>query len=509
MTMMWKILFSSILLLAFLNKNEVAEADNILLLSWPLFSHVQSLASMGRELSKLSHTSYLPITEDLVEHFKTYKGVKIMHMKNDPNLLTFIEMGMQLLYKNSNITFKQLQETMDAICDNLLLDEDWFQSLKAINATIAVVDYVFMSNCLAIIPYRLSIPYVFQGLNFEHCAISRTPWLPSTFPHQALINSDQMNFYDRLENSFVTMSTYFKRLNGAPLKSVKTYAPEKPDITFTSLMQQADLYLIETDTVLDYPFPTLPNVISIGGISTRPASALKGDLRKFADESNHGIIVVSFGSFVEELPKKVIAKMELAFQDIKYSVIWKRPDSKQLAPNIFVTKWLPQNDLLGHPKTKLFITHCGNNGQFEALYHGVPMLGFPVFAEQYHNGHRIQIKGYGISMDLFNYSKDELVSNINELIENPKYKAKIKIASEIYRSQPEHPAAKGARYIDHVIKYGGDYLRSSCQTMPLYQYFMLDIYLVIFVIFIILTLIVSIVIRKCYLHFTKKNTKLD
>lgn len=313
MTMVQRILFSSVLLSALLNTNKVAEADNILLLSWPLFSHVQALASMARELSKFSHTSYLPITEDLVGSFKTYKGVKVMHMKSDPNLLTFTDMGMRLLYKDSNVTFKQLQDIMDVICDNLLLDEDWFQSLKAINATIAVVDYVFMSNCLAIIPYKLSIPYVFQGINFEHYAISRTPWLPSTFPHLALINTDQMNFYDRLENSFITMSSYFKRLNGAPLKSVKTYAPEKPDITFVRLMQQADLYLIETDTVLEYPFPTLPNVVYIGGISTRPASALKGDLRKFVDESSHGIIVVSFGSFLEELPKEIIAKMELAF----------------------------------------------------------------------------------------------------------------------------------------------------------------------------------------------------
>ncbi|XP_036362980.1 UDP-glucuronosyltransferase 1A1-like isoform X3 [Octopus sinensis] len=432
-----------------------------------------------------------------------------MQMKSDPNLLTFTEKGMQLLYKDSNVTFKQLQEIMDVICDNLLFDEDWFQSLKAVNATIAVIDYVFMSNCLAIIPYRLSIPYVFQGLNFQHYAISRTPWLPSTFPHQGLINSDKMNFYDRLENSFVTMSAYFRRLNGAPQKSVKTFAPQKPDITFTSLMQQADLYLIETDTVLDYPIPTLPNVVSIGGISTRPASALKGDLRKFVDESNHGIIVVSFGSFLEELPKEVIAKMELAFQEIKYSVVWKRPDAKQLAPNIFVTKWLPQNDLLGHPKTKLFITHCGINGLFEALYHGVPILGLPVFADQFQNGLQMHVKEYGISMDIYNYNKDELVSNINELIENSKYKTNIKLASEIFHSRPEHPAERAARYVDHVIKYGGDYLRSPSQNMPLYQFLMLDIYATFLAIIIAVVLVVKFVVSKCYRCCFAKKEKTE
>lgn len=201
--------------------------------------------------------------------------------------------------------------------------------------------------------------------------------------------------------------------------------------------------------------------------------------------------------------------MEMAFKEIKYDVIWKLSASKDIAPNIFVTKWLPQNDLLGHPKTKLFITHCGNNGQFEALYHGVPMLGFPVFADQSHNGHRMQVKGYGISMDMFNYTKEELVSTIKELIVNPKYQKNIKTASEIFRSRPESPAARSARYIDHVIKYGGDYLRSPFQSMPLYQFLMLDIYAVFLAVFIVSLCFIKCVIRKCYRCCCVKKKKMD
>lgn len=36
----------------------------------------------------------------------------------------------------------------------------------------------------------------------------------------------------------------------------------------------------------------------------------------------------------------------------------------------------------GHPKTVLFFTHCGMHGVLEALHHGVPMVGMPVFADQ-------------------------------------------------------------------------------------------------------------------------------
>jgi UDP:flavonoid glycosyltransferase YjiC (YdhE family) len=54
----------------------------------------------------------------------------------------------------------------------------------------------------------------------------------------------------------------------------------------------------------------------------------------------------------------------------------------QVPENVYLQPWLPQNDILGQSNTVLFITHCGNNGLYEALYHGVPVLGIPLFSEQ-------------------------------------------------------------------------------------------------------------------------------
>ena len=45
--------------------------------------------------------------------------------------------------------------------------------------------------------------------------------------------------------------------------------------------------------------------------------------------------------------------------------------------NLFLSNWVPQREILSHPKTKLFLTHCGANGVIEAIYFGVAMLGFP------------------------------------------------------------------------------------------------------------------------------------
>ncbi|ESO01580.1 hypothetical protein HELRODRAFT_174537 [Helobdella robusta] len=136
--------------------------------------------------------------------------------------------------------------------------------------------------------------------------------------------------------------------------------------------------------------------------------------------------------------------------------------------------WLPPNDLLGHPSTQLFITHCGNNGQHEALYHGVPMLGFPLFAEQDKNARKIIALDYGITMDILSFTKTKSFENIQEVIHNPKYKTTIQRVSKAFREQPMTARQKTVFWIEHVIKHGGDPLRSSAMDLPMYQFLCFD-----------------------------------
>ncbi|ESO01582.1 hypothetical protein HELRODRAFT_81526, partial [Helobdella robusta] len=169
--------------------------------------------------------------------------------------------------------------------------------------------------------------------------------------------------------------------------------------------------------------------------------------------------------------------------------------------NTLILDWLPQNDVLGHPSTKLFITHCGNNGIHEALYHGVPMLGFPLFAEQGENCRRMIAFEFGIKMDIFTFTEAELVENVLEILTNPKYKSSIKQMSKVFKDQPMAPLQKALFWMEHVIKHGGSHLRSSAIDLPLYQFLCFDTIAVLLLIITIVTFAVFQVSKFSLLYF--------
>ncbi|KAJ1388267.1 UDP-glycosyltransferase family, conserved site [Sesbania bispinosa] len=49
---------------------------------------------------------------------------------------------------------------------------------------------------------------------------------------------------------------------------------------------------------------------------------------------------------------------------------------------LVVPSWVPQIQVLGHSSTGGFLSHCGWNSVLESVVHGVPIIAWPLFAEQ-------------------------------------------------------------------------------------------------------------------------------
>jgi len=201
---------------------------------------------------------------------------------------------------------------------------------------------------------------------------------------------------------------------------------------------------------------------------------------------------MTFGSISSTLPATIVEKFAEAFRRLDgYRILWRLNNESlhnvELPHNVMIRPWLPQNDLLANPSIKLFIGHGGNSGQFEAIYHAVPIISFPIhfMLDQVRNAHILAHKGYGLSMDLHDFTPDQLVDGVRRITEDKLYKQRVTKASEIFRSQAQSPVERAAFWIEHVCRFGDDHLSSAGHDLPLYSYFMLDVLAVIVITIII------------------------
>ena len=64
------------------------------------------------------------------------------------------------------------------------------------------------------------------------------------------------------------------------------------------------------------------------------------------------------------------------FGKLKQKVLWKweTDHMEDKPPNVMLHKWLPQQDVLGHPNVKLFISHGGQSSFQETICHQKPAV---------------------------------------------------------------------------------------------------------------------------------------
>ncbi|ELU08195.1 hypothetical protein CAPTEDRAFT_74773, partial [Capitella teleta] len=355
----------------------------------------------------------------------------------------------------------------------LTKNEDSLIRLESMGFDLVVVDGYFMTKHKYLIAHRLKLPIVTLTDTLEPW-VTRVPWLPSFVTLNIVPFSDRLTFLERVHNLFLFLAMYSRPLSPQiPRDLLDTYGV----ISVDDVIKTTQLWITTSDVVLDYPKPEMPNMLACGGMATKPARPLTDPWTRIVAEAQNGIVLVSLGSIASTFPTEISRKLLKSFSQLKRTVIWRfnNEDDLKVPSNVFVSEWIPQNDLLAQPKVKVFITHCGNNGQFEAVYHAVPMVAMPIFGDQFHNAKRMVHKQYGLEVMMQCFEPRDLVNATEEVIHNPLYSESIAKASNIFHDRPETPAERAASGVDVILKYGGKHLRSSAVDMPMYQFIMLDV----------------------------------
>ena len=155
------------------------------------------------------------------------------------------------------------------------------------------------------------------------------------------------------------------------------------------------------------------------------------------------VVFLSFGS-KGTFSEVQLKEMAMGLERSGHRFLWvvrsaptsnSEPDLEVLLPEGFmkrtkerglvVKSWAPQSDILSHESVGGFVTHCGWNSVVEAVFHGVPMVAWPLYAEQRMNSAALveQMK-LAIAVEKVEYSsssssspssKEELLVSAEEL----------------------------------------------------------------------------------------------
>ncbi|XP_054084684.1 UDP-glucosyltransferase 2-like [Zeugodacus cucurbitae] len=299
---------------------------------------------------------------------------------------------------------------------------------------------------------------------------------------------DRMNFWQRLENLYAyTMELLYNHLVIIPEQQryYETYFPNAT-LRLTDVRRDFSLLLLNQHYSLNWPSPLVPNAIEVAGmhIDHKP-SKIPDDMEAFINASPIGAIYFSLGSNVKSasLPKHKLQHIMNAFASLPVNVLWKfeKTDLVGKPRNVFINKWFPQSDILAHPKVKLFITHGGMHSLIEAVHYGKPIVGMPVFYDQYLNVEKAVSKGFGLALNFRNFTSADLRDAILKVLENPKYTERAQEISASFHDRPMKPLDAAIYWTEYVLRHkGAPQMRVAARHLNFLQRHSMDTIVLLF-----------------------------
>ncbi|KAI5160266.1 Udp-Glucuronosyltransferase 3A2 [Manis pentadactyla] len=381
--------------------------------------------------------------------------------------------------------FLKFMEQLGLQCSHFLRRTDIMDVLKNENFDLVIVEN--FEYCPYLVAEKLGKPFVSilpSSFGFEMFGLpSPLSYVPVFFS----MLTDHMGFWGRVKNflMFLDFSQKKWQMYSTFDNTIKEHFPEGSRPVLPHLLKKAELWFVNSDFAFEFARPLLPNTVYVGGLMSKPVKPLPPEFEDFiAKFGDSGFVLVALGSSVRVFQSpEILKEMNNAFAQLSQGVIWKCnpsfwPKDIQLAANVKIVGWLPQNDILAHPRIRLFVTHGGINSIMEAIQHGVPLVGISLFGDQPENLLRVETKYLGVSIQLKQLKSDTLALKMKQVIEDKRYKSAAVAASIIRRSHPLTPAQRLVGWINHILQTGGAaHLKPYALQQPWHEQYLLDVFL--------------------------------
>ncbi|XP_056610191.1 UDP-glucuronosyltransferase 1A5-like isoform X3 [Triplophysa dalaica] len=402
-------------------------------------------------------------------------------------------------------TMDMLKTLASRNLESALFNKDLMKKLKDYNFDAILTDP--FEPIGVILGEHLSIPAIYLQLSHPCGADTlaiKCPH-PSSYVPQPLTHfTDRMSFWQRSVNLLRSL------VQPMGCAHMFTNADEiasrvlQKKTSMVEIMSRAALWLMRFDFAFELPRPLMPNMVLVGGLDSKKTKPLPQELEEFVNGSGeHGFVVFTLGSMVSQLPEAKARVFFEAFKQIPQRVLWRYtgPVPEDAPKNVKLMKWLPQNDLLGHPKVKAFITHGGSHGIYEGICNGVPMVMLPLFGDQGDNVQRLVSRGVAESLSIYDLSTEKLLVALKKVITEKRYKENMTKLSAIHRDRPIEPLDLAVFWTEFVMRHkGAEHLKPAAHELNWIQYHSLD---VIGFLLLILVTVIFVTVKSCMFCFRK------
>ncbi|MGD9998637.1 MAG: glycosyltransferase [Ilumatobacteraceae bacterium] len=301
-------------------------------------------------------------------------------------LSTFVQPTWQALIDGAMYCQPQLEEIIERQRPDVLIEDNvnCFPALLT-----AGKPFVRIMSCNPLEVRGSDVPPVFSG----YPVADRTGW------------DDFRAEYDRTHRPMWSAYDDWVRSCGAPAL---------PDLDFIHTSEHLNLYLYPE--VADYTAER-----PLGGTWQRLDSSVRATDEAFEvpeslRDGPGSLIYLSLGSLGSADVELMRRLVDVLGQTPHRYIVSKGPqhDQYELASNMWGAQQVPQTNVL--PLVDLVITHGGNNTTTESFHFGKPMIVLPLFWDQYDNAQRVHETGFGIRLDTYRFTDQQLTGAIERLL---------------------------------------------------------------------------------------------
>ena len=476
-------------------------------------SHNRLLFKLGQELQTRGH-KYTQILPNFAKEIFEDVDIKIFNtsVTNDDiqdwslrlaNVGNF-DRDLYAIFELLTKVVPQYNRIREQYCEDFLKHQDLIAELKA-SADLLLCDVA--NDCCSILADILNITRVevgtvgFGGLYGAYLFGYPDLLMYATLEvSQSLTNTNKFSFLNRLKGVVQYVSYSFLHSHFSLDNLWEKYAKAHSKFKHAANARTTrGIAIILHDFALEQAIPLGANIKVIGAILPEPARKLPEYLEKFMSE-NKVVVLVSLGSIFSNYPAALAQSIADTLSQVSAAVLWQYSGEmpQNLGKNIKIVQWFPNlNDVLGHSSTKVFVTHGGLNSIQESVYHGVPMVIVPMFADQPRRASFLQNNGLGVAIEWRSVSANgQVLKNaIHDVLHNKAYKEKVKKISVIMKDRKMTPTEEGADWIEYALRHDGAlHLTNETIDLPVYKLYMFDVLIFLLV---SVCLLIYVLLRLC------------